>query len=227
MMMPQCMTVTFMLVWLIRDHGWSIRSAGVLVTVTQLLGALGRIAAGRWSDLIGSRMRPVRTIAVATTLTLMTLALTDHLNSPFAVALMVAVSVIAVTDNGLEATAITEFAGAFWSGRALGAQNTTQRLTAIAGPPMFGALIQGGRLPARVRAVLLVPARGRAVCADRLAPTRVGAEDTPGRRSPTSPVESHSDARVARVANSLRRPSRPPGQPLPPRRRRRATVPPA
>ena len=189
----------FMLVWSIRDHGWSIRSAGVLVTVTQLLGALGRIAAGRWSDLIGSRMRPVRTIAVATTLTLMTLALTDHLNSPFAVALVVAVSVIAVTDNGLEATAITEFAGAFWSGRALGTQNTTQRLTALAGPPMFGA-DQCGRLPARVHAVLLFPARGRAVCAGRLAPTRVGAENTAGSRSPTSPVESHSVVRVAKVA---------------------------
>ena len=54
---------------------------------------------------------------------------------------------IAVTDNGLEATTITEFAGAFWSGRALGTQNTTQRLTALAGPPMFGALINAAGYP--------------------------------------------------------------------------------
>ena len=45
MMMPQSVTLTFMLVWLVRDHGWSIRAAGVLVTATQLLGALGRDAA--------------------------------------------------------------------------------------------------------------------------------------------------------------------------------------
>ena len=54
---------------------------------------------------------------------------------------MVAASVITVMDNGLEATAITEFAGQFWSGRALGVQNTTQRLMTLAGPPMFGAII--------------------------------------------------------------------------------------
>jgi MFS family permease len=165
-------------------------------------------------------------MTVGASIPLITLALTDHLNSPFAVALMVAVSVIAVTDNGLEATAITEFAGAFWSGRALGTQNTTQRLTALAGPPMFGALINAAGYPLAFALCCLLP-RGRAVCADRLAPTRVGAENTAGRRSPTPPVESHSVAQLARVANSLRRPSRPPGQPLPPRRRRRATVPPA
>jgi MFS family permease len=147
LMMPQTITVTFVLVWLINDHRWSVGSAGALVTISQLLGALGRIVVGRWSDRVGSRMRPVRTIAVTATVTLMLLGLTDHLGSPLAEALMVAVSVLAVLDNGLEATAITEFAGPFWSGRALGIQNTTQRLTAAAGPPVFGALIAAAGYP--------------------------------------------------------------------------------
>jgi hypothetical protein len=60
---------------------------------------------------------------------------------------MVTVSVITIMDNGLEATAITEFAGQCWSGRALGVQNTTQRLMALAGPPAFGALITAGGYP--------------------------------------------------------------------------------
>ncbi len=147
MMMPQSITVTFMLVWLVKGHGWSIGSAGALVTATQLLGAAARIAAGRWSDLVGSRMRPVRLIALGVAATLVTLAVFDRMNSPFAVALMVAASVIAMSDNGLEATAITEFAGQFWSGRALGTQNTTQRITALVGPPMFGALINAAGYP--------------------------------------------------------------------------------
>ncbi len=50
MMVPQTVTVTFMLVWLIRNLNWSVAAAGVLVTVAQLLSALGRIAVGRWSD---------------------------------------------------------------------------------------------------------------------------------------------------------------------------------
>jgi MFS family permease len=147
LMMPQTVTVTFMLVWLMSGHGWSVAAAGAWVTVSQLLGAAGRIAVGRWSDRVGSRMRPVRIIAGAAASTLFLLALADHLNSRYEVPLMVAISVIAVLDNGLEATAITEFAGPFWSGRALGIQNTTQRVMAATGPPLFGALIAAAKYP--------------------------------------------------------------------------------
>src|SRR6516162_10813712 len=147
LMMPQTVTVTFMLVWLMNHHGWSVAAAGGWVTLSQLLGALGRVAVGRWSDRVGSRMRPVRVIAIAATSTLFLLALADHLNTRYEVPLMVAISVIAVLDNGLEATAITEFAGPFWSGRALGIQNTTQRVMAAVGPPLFGALIAAARYP--------------------------------------------------------------------------------
>jgi MFS family permease len=141
LMMPQTVTVTFMLVWLMHHHGWSVAAAGGLVTLSQLLGALGRIAVGRWSDHVGSRLRPVRTLAIAAAVLLFLLALTDNAPSHYDVLLMFAVSVIATLDNGLEATAITEAAGPFWSGRALGMQNTGQRLMAAAGPPLFGALI--------------------------------------------------------------------------------------
>ncbi|WP_141682204.1 MFS transporter [Mycobacterium malmoense] len=147
LMMPQTVTVTFMLVWLIDRRGWSVAGAGALVMVCQLLGAAGRVAVGRWSDRVGSRMRPVRVIAAAGAAALVLLALTDHGGSGYGVLLMVAVAVIAVLDNGLEATAITEFAGQFWSGRALGVQNTTQRLMAAAGPPLFGGLIVAAGYP--------------------------------------------------------------------------------
>ncbi len=141
LMMPQAVTVTFMLVWLMDHHGWSVAKAGGLVTVAQLLGAVGRVLVGRWSDRVGSRMRPVRIIAITTASALFLLALVDNQGSRYDVLLMIAVSVLAVLDNGLEATAITEFAGPFWSGRALGIQNTTQRLTAATAGPAFGALI--------------------------------------------------------------------------------------
>jgi MFS family permease len=165
LMMPQTVTVTFMLVWLMHHHHWSVAAAGGLITLSQMLGALGRIAVGRWSDRVGSRLRPVRAIAIAAALTLFLLALTDSTGSGYDVLLMVAISVIAVLDNGLEATAITELAGPFWSGRALGMQNTTQRLMAATGPPLFGALIMAAEYPAAwalcgvfpLAAVALVP----------------------------------------------------------------------
>lgn len=142
LMMPQTITVTFMLFWLINRHHWSVTAAGGLVTITQLLGAIGRIAVGHWSDRIGSRMQPVRIIAAIAASSLFLLALTDN------VLLMLTISVVAVLDNGLEATAITEFAGPFWSGRALGIQNTTQRVMAAAGPSLFGALVGAAEYPA-------------------------------------------------------------------------------
>jgi hypothetical protein len=144
---PQCVTTTFMLVWLIVDTHWSIASAGALVTATQLIGAMNRIAAGRWSDRVRVRLRPIRTIATASALAMLVLAITDYLHSPIAAWVMALAAIFAVTDNGLEANAITEFAGPFWSGRALGTQNTSQRLVTAVGAPAFGALIAATGYP--------------------------------------------------------------------------------
>jgi len=141
LMVPQTVTVTFMLVWLIIDRHWSTPSAAMLMTVAQLLGAVGRIVVGRWSDHLRSRLRPKRIVAAGCFLALLALAFSDQLNLPVAAVAMVVATVVSVGYNGLAATAITENAGPFWSGRALGTQNTCQRLTAAIVPPAFGALI--------------------------------------------------------------------------------------
>jgi MFS family permease len=147
LVVPQVVVWTFTLVWLMVDRGWAATSAGALVTSAQVLGACGRIAAGRWSDRAGSRLRPIRTIAIAAAAAMAAVALTDYLGSPLSVALIVVASVITVSDNGLAFTAIAEIAGPFWSGRALGTQNTSQLLTAGIVPPVFGALITAAGFP--------------------------------------------------------------------------------
>jgi MFS family permease len=141
LVMPQVVVWTFTLVWLMTERGWSAGSAGALVTVAQVLGACGRIAAGRWSDWMGSRLRPIRIIAGAAAVAMVGVALTDALGSSISVLIMIAASVITVSDNGLAFTAIAERAGPFWSGRALGMQNTSQLLAAGLTPPLFGAVI--------------------------------------------------------------------------------------
>ena len=157
LVVPQVVVWTFTLVWLMSDRGWSAASAGAMVTAAQVLGAGGRIAAGRWSDIAGSRLRPIRTIALAAAAAMGLLALTDWLGSPFSVALMVIASVITVSDNGLAFTAIAEIAGPFWSGRALGTQNTSQLLTAGIAPPLFGALIGAAGYPVAFAVCALFP----------------------------------------------------------------------
>jgi MFS family permease len=174
LMMPQAVTVTFMLVWLMDDHGWSVGKAGGVVTISQLLGALGRILVGRWSDRIGSRMRPVRIIATATASSLFLLALVENHSWRFEVPLMIAISVFAVLPNGLEATAITEFAGQFWSGRALGIQNTAQRLMAATAPPLFGALISAAAYPSAWALCGLFPLVAIPLVPDQVGATRLG-----------------------------------------------------
>jgi MFS family permease len=48
--------------------------------------------------------------------------------------------VVTVTTNGLAYTAVAEYAGRAWAGRALGIQNTGQNLLAAATPPVLGLL---------------------------------------------------------------------------------------
>lgn len=141
LVVPQFTVWTFALVWLMSDRHLSAPAAGAIIVVSQILGALGRMGAGIWSDRVGSRMRPLRAVAVAAAVAMALLALTDELSSPAAILLLVVASVITVADNGLAFTAVAEISGPYWSGRALGAQNTSQYLTASIVPPLFGAII--------------------------------------------------------------------------------------
>lgn len=157
LVVPQALVWTFALVWLMTERGWSPASAGALVTATQILGALGRVAAGRWSDRMAARLRPIRMIAAAAAAGMLMLAVTDWLGSQWSIAVLVVASVVTVSDNGLAFTAIAEIAGPFWSGRALGAQNTSQLLMTGLTPPVFGALIGVAGFPAAFAVCALFP----------------------------------------------------------------------
>jgi MFS family permease len=139
---PQGVVWTFALLWVHRDIGWSIAAAGALVTVTQVLGAAGRIGAGAWSDRVGSRLGPLRQVAIAAVISMAALGIAAWMQWWWAaIPLLLAASVITVSDNGLAFTAVAEIAGPYWSGRGLGIQNTGQNLAIAAIPPAFGALI--------------------------------------------------------------------------------------
>lgn len=142
LVVPQFVVWTFALVWLVQDRSWSPAAAGSAVAAAQLVGAFGRIAAGHLSDVVGSRMRPLRWVAGAAALTMAALGFASGRGWGIAVLLMVVATAVTVADNGLAFTAVAERAGAFWSGRALGIQNTAQFLTAAAVPPIAGLLVQ-------------------------------------------------------------------------------------
>jgi predicted MFS family arabinose efflux permease len=123
----------------VQERHWSAAAAGGLVAGTHVLGALGRIAVGHLSDVVGSRVRPLRWVALAAAVTMALLALTEPL--ALAVLLLVVASTVTVADNGLAFTSVAERAGSYWSGRALGIQNTAQYLAAAAVAPLAGLAI--------------------------------------------------------------------------------------
>ncbi|XBB66641.1 MFS transporter [Nocardioides sp. WV_118_6] len=147
LVVPQFLVWTFGLTWLVDDLGWSPGVAGLVVAGTQAAGAAARIGAGWASDLVGSRMRPMRAVAflAAATMALLGLAATGAAGSTpltvLAVGLLLVASAVTVADNGLAFTAVAERAGPFWSGRALGLQNTAQHVAAVAVPPVAGLTI--------------------------------------------------------------------------------------
>src|SRR6478736_4006113 len=141
LVVPQFLVWTFALVWLVQDRSWSPAAAGSLVAAAQVAGALGRIGVGHLSDLVGSRMRPLRWVAVAAASVMGLLGLAADRDWALAVALLVVATVLTVADNGLAFTAVAERAGPSWSGRALGVQNTAQFLAASAVPPVAGLAV--------------------------------------------------------------------------------------
>ncbi|MFL6088611.1 MAG: MFS transporter [Aeromicrobium sp.] len=155
LVVPQMTVWTFIVVWLIDARGWSTAAAGGLAGATQLLGAAGRIGAGWWSDQVGSRLRPMRWIAVIAALTMLALGLAEP--TPLAVVVIVIATVITVADNGLAFTSVAELGGPFWAGRAMGVQNTGQYLAAAIVPPAIGALIADRGYAASFAAVAVFP----------------------------------------------------------------------
>jgi MFS family permease len=141
LVVPQFTISTFGLVWLITEQHLGATVAGVVVGVAQLIGALGRIVVGVWSDRLGSRMRPLRWVALGAAASMILLGIVGIVPSVVAVVLLVIAATISVADNGLAFGAVAEIAGPRWSGRALGAQNTGQWIGASAVGPLAGLLI--------------------------------------------------------------------------------------
>ena len=188
LVVPQFAVATFALVFLVEAHGLEPVAAGRLLAIAQACGALSRLGAGVWSDRVGSRMRPMRALALATALILAALAGGAAVRAPWAIAALFAAVIVSVSTNGLAFTAVAEHAGSAWAGRALGIQNTGQNAFAAATPPVLAAVIGAVGYPAAFGMVALFPLAGAALVpagGERLAyaqMARAAAPDVPAGR---------------------------------------------
>jgi sugar phosphate permease len=141
LVVPQFAVATFTLTYLVAVRHWDAAVAGRWIFAFQLAGALGRVASGVWSDRVGSRLQPMRQLAVISALLMGLLALGAVMNSAWIVVVFAIGAVITVADNGLAYTAVAEFAGSAWSGRALGVHNTSQNVASLVTAPILAAII--------------------------------------------------------------------------------------
>ncbi|MGK5682934.1 MFS transporter [Actinoplanes sp. URMC 104] len=155
LIVPQFTVATFALVFLVEAHGWQPDAAGRVLAVGQAAGALMRLAAGWWSDRAGSRTGPMRVIALVIAAAMGVLAATS--GAAVSVAALLAAAVLTVGPNGLAFTAVAEYAGRGWAGRALGIQNTAQNAVGTATPPAMAALIGATGYGTAFAATVLFP----------------------------------------------------------------------
>ncbi|MDA0564896.1 MFS transporter [Streptomonospora sp. S1-112] len=140
---PQFTVMTYALVYLVSEHGWSAPTAGAVIAATQVPGALSRLLLGLWSDRLGSRLRPVRTVALVSGAALLGLTASSAVLPGAAVPLLLACLVLSMSHNGLTFTAVAETAGLAWAGRAMAAQNSLQAVSTTATPLLMGLVITG------------------------------------------------------------------------------------
>ncbi|MDI9914696.1 MFS transporter [Rhodococcus sp. IEGM 1379] len=138
---PQFTLSTFGLVWLISEQQWDAAPAGILIGVSQFVGALGRIVVGMWSDHAGSRVGPLRLVSISAVVVMLAMAAADATACGIPALILLLATTVSVADNGLAFTSVAEAAGPQWQGKALGAQNTGQFIAASAVGPVVGALI--------------------------------------------------------------------------------------
>ena len=157
LVVPQFAVASFTLAYLAGERHWDPAVAGRWIVAFQVAGAAGRIASGVWSDRVGSRLRPMRQLAVASALVMLGLGLGAAVHTGWIVLAFALGAVITVADNGLAYTAVAEVAGSAWSGRALGAQNTVQNVAAVATAPLLAAVIGAVGYPVAFAAVAACP----------------------------------------------------------------------
>ncbi|NUO57157.1 MAG: MFS transporter [Hamadaea sp.] len=143
LVVPQFTTAAFTYDYLVAERGWDAALAGQLLAGVQIFGALCRVACGRWSDAVGSRLRPMRQLAVVNGLVGLLAAAAIELDLGVSPALLIGALVVAMAGNGFAFTAVAELAGSAWAGRALGVHNMVQNIVGALTPGLIGALIAG------------------------------------------------------------------------------------
>jgi sugar phosphate permease len=137
----QIALTSYPVLFLHQHRGLSTHDAALTLAAVNVLGIGTRIAAGRWSDHLRSRLKPLRILGLVISAGMA--AVTALVDAPLGVLLpvLIAAGVLSLSWNGLAFTAAAESAGAGRSGAALGFQQTVLGITFAIATPLFAALV--------------------------------------------------------------------------------------
>ncbi len=156
----QAALFVFLVLFLHDELGLSTAEAAAVFGVAHAFAMVARIAAGRWSDVVRSRIVPLRQIGLATFLALSTASLLLGARTAVVVPLLVVATVLSASWNGLSFVAAAELAGVGRSGAAIGFQQTALGVTIVVVPPLFGALVDATSWRFAFGVVALAPLLG-------------------------------------------------------------------
>jgi MFS family permease len=124
-----------------------------------------RIGVGRWSDVVRSRIVPLRLIGLATTATFAAGAILLGAPDALVVPLLVLATALSAAWNGLSFLAAAELAGTARSGAAIGFQQTVLSISGVVVPPLFALTVGLSSWRLGFLAAALAPLAGWALLA--------------------------------------------------------------
>jgi sugar phosphate permease len=153
----------FLVLYLHDERSFSTQEAALVLALIQAVAVVLRIALGRWSDVLGDRIRPLRLVGLAAFATLAATAAVLGASTGAVVVAFVVAGGIAMSWNGLSFAAAAELAGRKRSGAAIGFQQTILTTTATLVPPVFAAVVGATSWRAAFALAALAPLLGSAM----------------------------------------------------------------
>ena len=156
----QLAVIGFGVLFLHDEHGLSDSRAALVIAASQVFAMVFRIGAGRWSDVVRSRIGPLLKVGLAVSAAL---ALTAVLADGPLWLLVPAIALaggLSMAWNGLSFTAAAELAGPVRSGAAIGFQQTVLGGVGVVSPIVFAATVSWASWPVAFAVAALVPLVG-------------------------------------------------------------------
>jgi MFS family permease len=136
----QAVLMGFLVLFLHDERGFSAGQAAAALAVSQVGAAALRIGVGRWSDVIGSRVRPFRLAGAGMAASIGLVAAAATAPGWLIAPALVAATAISMAWNGISFTIAAELGGRR-AGAAIGLQQFVLSISGVGAPVAFAALV--------------------------------------------------------------------------------------